>query len=236
MPAVPTKWGSHERRVSGLKGVVHEGLRDTSAAGDAGNPGDPERSRMPNGEHGIDEHAAVLETPTSAHLRPRGVCRGAQRERRADSESRGQAGNHGDDGPAGSTPRAGLWSAVWPWSGPAISSLSFPTPCQRSPTSCSNDERFWFWFQNRKDKSVYYCDYTELSSTSLAVTYQPDWIVGGDGAERDHARRGGPDQGAPWATARNDQPDVRAPPRRVARPIPGSWLSRTAPARSASFG
>ena len=41
----------------------------------------------------------------------------------------------------------------------------------------SNDERFWFWFQNRKDKSVYYCDYTELSSTSLAVTYQPDWIV-----------------------------------------------------------
>jgi len=43
----------------------------------------------------------------------------------------------------------------------------------------SNDERFWFWFQNRggKDKSVYYCDYSELSSTSLAVTYQPDWIV-----------------------------------------------------------
>ncbi len=43
----------------------------------------------------------------------------------------------------------------------------------------SNDDRFWFWFQNSrgKDKSVYYCDYAELSSTSLAVTYQPDWIV-----------------------------------------------------------
>lgn len=41
----------------------------------------------------------------------------------------------------------------------------------------SNDERFWFWFQNRKDRSVYFCDYAELSSTSLAVTYQPDWIV-----------------------------------------------------------
>ena len=27
----------------------------------------------------------------------------------------------------------------------------------------SNDERFWFWFQNKKDKSVYYCDYTELT-------------------------------------------------------------------------
>jgi hypothetical protein len=41
----------------------------------------------------------------------------------------------------------------------------------------SNDEKFWFWFQNRKDKSVYYCNYAELASTSLAVTYQPDWIV-----------------------------------------------------------
>jgi hypothetical protein len=41
----------------------------------------------------------------------------------------------------------------------------------------SNDKKFWFWFQNRKDKSVYYCDYAELDSTSLAITYQPDWIV-----------------------------------------------------------
>jgi hypothetical protein len=41
----------------------------------------------------------------------------------------------------------------------------------------SNDERFWFWFKNSKDRSVYYCDYSELDSTSLAVTYQPDWIV-----------------------------------------------------------
>jgi hypothetical protein len=41
----------------------------------------------------------------------------------------------------------------------------------------SNDERFWFWVQNKKDKSIYYCDYAELPSTSLAVTYQPDWIV-----------------------------------------------------------
>lgn len=41
----------------------------------------------------------------------------------------------------------------------------------------SNDDRFWFWFQNKKDKSVYVCDYADLSSTSLAVTYQPDWIA-----------------------------------------------------------
>jgi hypothetical protein len=41
----------------------------------------------------------------------------------------------------------------------------------------SNDERSWFWVQNNKDKSVYVCDHAELSSTALAATYQPDWIV-----------------------------------------------------------
>jgi hypothetical protein len=41
----------------------------------------------------------------------------------------------------------------------------------------SNDERFWFWFQNKKDRSVYFCNHADVSSTSLAVTYQPDWIV-----------------------------------------------------------
>lgn len=41
----------------------------------------------------------------------------------------------------------------------------------------SNDERFWFWVQSKQDKSVYVCDYADLASTTLAVTYQPDWIV-----------------------------------------------------------
>jgi hypothetical protein len=41
----------------------------------------------------------------------------------------------------------------------------------------SNDDRFWFWFQNKKDKSVYVCNYADLKTTSLAVTYQPDWIA-----------------------------------------------------------
>lgn len=41
----------------------------------------------------------------------------------------------------------------------------------------SNDERFWFWFSNKKDRSVYVCNYADLGSTSLAVTYQPDWIA-----------------------------------------------------------
>ena len=30
----------------------------------------------------------------------------------------------------------------------------------------SNDERFWFWMQSKKDKSVYVCDYADLASTS----------------------------------------------------------------------
>jgi hypothetical protein len=41
----------------------------------------------------------------------------------------------------------------------------------------SNDERFWFWVSSRKDKSVYVCDYADLGATTLAATYQPDWIV-----------------------------------------------------------
>src|SRR4051794_14100975 len=47
----------------------------------------------------------------------------------------------------------------------------------------SNDEQFWFWVQNSKDKSVYVCSYDELGSTSLAVTYQPEWIIQAMGLE-----------------------------------------------------
>ncbi len=85
----------------------------------------------------------------------------------------------------------------------------------------SNDERFWFWFQNKKDKSVYYCDYTDLSSTSLAVTYQPDWIVEAMGLKAIT-----PDEAAQIKTrpvaSPGRPPDRSPPPRRVARPIPGS--------------
>jgi hypothetical protein len=41
----------------------------------------------------------------------------------------------------------------------------------------SNAEEFWFWVQNDNDKSIYWCDYSELESSALAVTYQPDWII-----------------------------------------------------------
>jgi len=40
----------------------------------------------------------------------------------------------------------------------------------------SNDEEFWFWIPG-DDKSIYWCNYDELDSTPLAVTYQPDWII-----------------------------------------------------------
>lgn len=41
----------------------------------------------------------------------------------------------------------------------------------------SNDEKFWFWVQNEKDRSVYYCNHDDLASTTLGVAYQPEWIV-----------------------------------------------------------
>jgi hypothetical protein len=41
----------------------------------------------------------------------------------------------------------------------------------------SNDKEFWFWVRNDKDKSIYWCDYADLESSALAVTFQPDWII-----------------------------------------------------------
>jgi hypothetical protein len=40
----------------------------------------------------------------------------------------------------------------------------------------SNDEEFWFWVQN-DEKRIYWCNYDEAQSSTLAVTYQPDWII-----------------------------------------------------------
>ena len=41
----------------------------------------------------------------------------------------------------------------------------------------SNDQEFWFWVQNDDDRSIYWCNYDEVESSALAVTYQPDWIL-----------------------------------------------------------
>ncbi len=41
----------------------------------------------------------------------------------------------------------------------------------------SNDEEFWFWVQSDEDRSIYWCNYNDLESSALSVTYQPDWIM-----------------------------------------------------------
>jgi hypothetical protein len=41
----------------------------------------------------------------------------------------------------------------------------------------SNDEEFWFWVKDNKDKAIYFCSYKDVSASQLAVTYQPDWII-----------------------------------------------------------
>ncbi len=41
----------------------------------------------------------------------------------------------------------------------------------------SNDQKFWFWVQNEEDKSIYWCNYADLKSSGLPITFQPDWIV-----------------------------------------------------------
>ena len=41
----------------------------------------------------------------------------------------------------------------------------------------SNDDEFWFWVQSEEDRSIYWCNYNDLESSALSVTYQPDWIM-----------------------------------------------------------
>ena len=41
----------------------------------------------------------------------------------------------------------------------------------------SNADEFWYWIANPKEPYVFWCQYDELESSSLSVTYQPDWII-----------------------------------------------------------
>jgi hypothetical protein len=41
----------------------------------------------------------------------------------------------------------------------------------------SNDDEFWFWVNNKADKSVYVCSYEDVDRTRLSAGFQPDWIV-----------------------------------------------------------
>ena len=65
----------------------------------------------------------------------------------------------------------------WRWSGPGTSSSSSTSMGQTKANIGSNDEEFWFWVQGDDDPSIYWCNYGDLESSALAVTYQPDWII-----------------------------------------------------------
>jgi hypothetical protein len=41
----------------------------------------------------------------------------------------------------------------------------------------SNDDEFWFWVNNKADRSVYVCSYEDVDRTRLSAGFQPDWIV-----------------------------------------------------------
>jgi hypothetical protein len=43
----------------------------------------------------------------------------------------------------------------------------------------SNMGEFWYWVANseKEEKWIYWCDYRDLESSDLPVTYQPDWII-----------------------------------------------------------
>ncbi len=41
----------------------------------------------------------------------------------------------------------------------------------------SNDREFWFWVQNRQDRSIYWADHSDAEANGLAASYQPDWII-----------------------------------------------------------
>jgi outer membrane lipoprotein-sorting protein len=41
----------------------------------------------------------------------------------------------------------------------------------------SNENGFWFWVNDKKEKAIYVCDYEHADANPLGVTMQPDWIM-----------------------------------------------------------
>ena len=41
----------------------------------------------------------------------------------------------------------------------------------------SNDQGFWFWVKDNKEKAIYVCDHDHVNASPLAITLQPDWII-----------------------------------------------------------
>jgi hypothetical protein len=55
--------------------------------------------------------------------------------------------------------------------------LELSSPTAKQADMGSNRDEFWFWVSNDKEKAIYWCDYQDLESSGVAVTYQPDWII-----------------------------------------------------------
>jgi hypothetical protein len=43
----------------------------------------------------------------------------------------------------------------------------------------SNNEEFWYWVVNEEaeNKAIYWCKYSDVASSNLPITFQPDWII-----------------------------------------------------------
>ena len=41
----------------------------------------------------------------------------------------------------------------------------------------SNDQEFWFWVKNSRDKAVFFCNYDDAGESPLSSSLQPDWII-----------------------------------------------------------
>ena len=57
--------------------------------------------------------------------------------------------------------------AGWPWSARVTSSSNCPRSGPTKADIGSNDEEFWFWVGYDKDKSIYWCNYEDLESSTL---------------------------------------------------------------------
>jgi hypothetical protein len=40
----------------------------------------------------------------------------------------------------------------------------------------SNDNEYWFWINEKTQKTIYYCNYEDAEANPQAVAFQPDWI------------------------------------------------------------
>jgi len=68
----------------------------------------------------------------------------------------------------------------------------------------SNDEKFWYWTKNDRDKKVYFCNYDAAGRSPISpATLQPEWIVQALGMQVI-----GTTEAAGYTITRGDTPDT----------------------------